>query len=348
MRMRGLGRVKIIAARVRNRIRPGALILLYHRVAALPSDPQRLCVTPQHFDEQLQVLSKLASPTGLRELAAGVSKGAVKPHSVVLTFDDGAADNLHQARPILERYDCPATVFIASGFVDSGQEFWWDQLEGILLQPGSLPESLRLTVNGKPFDQQLGPSAHYSHQEFERCKQWNVLDQDVPGERQRIYLSLFNLLRPLPPERRSQVIDILREWAHTNKIGRHTHKVLSHREVRRLAQGGLVEIGAHTVTHPVLSSISAAQQRAEIQDSKRRLEEIIDQPVLSFAYPYGERSDYTAETVRIVRDEGFSLACSNFKGVVQPGADLFQLPRFVVGDWNGEEFERRLKEWFRG
>lgn len=348
MKIRGVGRVKLIAARLRNRIRPGGLILLYHRVAAVPSDPQRLCVAPKHFEEHLQVLRRLAAPISLRRLAASANNRSLPPYSVAITFDDGAADNLHQARPLLDRYDCPATVFVATGYIGNGEGFWWDQLEAIFLQPGLLPETLRATVNGKSFEEALGPAAQYTESDFERHKGWSVLNPEVPSERQRIYLSLHSLLRPLQPADRSQVISNLQKWAHADRIEPHTNQVLSAEEIRQLADGGLVEMGAHTITHPVLSSIPEAVQKDEILNSKLQLEEILGQPVASFAYPYGERADYTNQTVKIVKEAGFSLACSNFKGVVQPGVDLFQLPRFVVGDWSGDEFQRRLKEWFRG
>jgi peptidoglycan/xylan/chitin deacetylase (PgdA/CDA1 family) len=118
--------------------------------------------------------------------------------------------------------------------------------------------------------------------------------------------------------------------------------------VVRLARGELIEVGAHTVTHSVLSALPAAAQRDEIQRSKAHLEEILGHAVSNFAYPYGTRSDYTAGTVAVVQEAGFASACSNFAGVVRHGTDRFQLPRVLVRNWTGDEFARQLKEWFRG
>ena len=102
------------------------------------------------------------------------------------------------------------------------------------------------------------------------------------------------------------------------------------------------------MTHPALSALPAALQRDEILKSKARLEEFLGSPVDSFAYPYGKRGDYTAETVAIVQEAGFSCACSNFAGVVERLSNPFQLPRMHVQDWDGDEFARRLSRWFDG
>ncbi|MDX6501688.1 MAG: hypothetical protein QOG23_4948 [Blastocatellia bacterium] len=348
MRIPGLGRVRLAVGKIRNKIRPGTVILLYHRVAQLPSDPQLLSVTPDHFEEHLQVLRKLAVPLGLRRLNDLVAERRVPPHGVVVTFDDGTVDNLYNAKPILARYDFPATVFIVTGNIGNGREFWWDELDRIFLQPGRLPDTLRVTIDGKIFERELGSAALYDENEFEHEKSWNVLTCEKPGIRQSIYTSLFVLLRPLTTDQRGRIIGELQEWSKTGISGRRTHEVLSRAEIRELDDGGLVEVGAHTVTHPVLSSISVDAQRDEIRNSKLELEAILEKPVTSFAYPYGQRGDYTATTVKLVREAGFACVCSNFTGVVQSGADRFQLPRFVVRDWDGDEFERRLKEWFSG
>src|SRR5262249_2294293 len=148
MRIRGLGRLRVVAGRIQNRLSPGTLILLYHRVAELPLDPLLLTVTPAHFEEHLQVLSRVAKPLSLRTLVRSLQANEVTLHGVVITFDDGAADNLHNAKPLLERYNIPATVFVATEYSKGEREFWWDELERLLLASPELPESLNLKLNG--------------------------------------------------------------------------------------------------------------------------------------------------------------------------------------------------------
>lgn len=78
------------------------------------------------------------------------------------------------------------------------------------------------------------------------------------------------------------------------------------------------------------------------------MEEILDCPTTSFAYPYGGTSVYTVETVDLIREIGYECACSTSAQVVVANADRFQLPRVMVTNWDGEEFSKRLSRWFDG
>lgn len=324
------------------------LILLYHRVANLSSDPQLLSVTPEHFAEHLEIVRKKFSPIPLLGLNRALRDGDLPHPPVVITFDDGYADNLCHAKPILERYDIPATVFVTAGYIGSVREFWWDELERVLLQPGPLPETLRLNVNGSTLEWVLGHVVQHDEAAHPRGRAWNVELADNPTPRHELYRSLCQILRPLPESKRCQALDSLLAWAGLKRAGRLTHRALSAEEVLRLAEGGLVEVGSHTVTHAVLSALSIEEQRAEVKGSKITLEKLLGHPVTSFAYPFGSRSDYSAETVAIVHQAGFQLACSNFPGTAWRRSDRFQLPRLLVRDWDGEVFERRLRRWLGG
>lgn len=313
----------------------GALILLYHRVAEPRSDPWSLAVAPRHFAEHLQILRQHARPIGLRRLSRGLIDGDLPDRSVVVTFDDGYADNLHNAKPLLERYDVPATVFLTTGYIGHEREFWWDELDRILLQPGTLPEALRLSVNGRTHRWKLGKAARY-REENARRRRWGAW-RGTFGARHRLYHSLWELLHPLPEGERRKALDELLAWAGAEPAVRPNHRPVSLEEAVALTRGGLIEAGAHTVTHPALSALPAALQRDEIRGSKAFLEEVLGRRVDSFAYPHGSLS---AETVGIVREAGFACACAGFGEVVGRSADRFRLPRVQVAD--------RGAEWFAG
>jgi glycosyltransferase involved in cell wall biosynthesis/peptidoglycan/xylan/chitin deacetylase (PgdA/CDA1 family) len=319
-----------------------SLILMYHRVAEVSTDPWSLCVTPQHFAEHLEILKKHFRPIQLQQLIKALLNGKVPRRSVVVTFDDGYADNLLNARPLLEYHNVPATVFLSTGYIGQGREFWWDELDRLLLQPGTLPETLYLCINGSHHQWSLGESAHYGEDAFWRHRYWRAME-DPPGPRHLIYFSLWQLLQPLQESERRKILNELLSWASAKPEGRPAYRILTQQEVVALVRGGLVEVGAHTVTHPALSTLPTALQRDEIQQSKTSLEKILGRPITSFAYPYG---DYTAETVPNVREAGFSCACSTLPGVVWQDTERFQLPRVQIEDWDGQEFSRKLSMWF--
>ena len=345
--VRGLGRVRGSIVRMRNRFASKAVVLLYHRVAELKTDPQLLGVTPLRFAEQLNVLAHRYRVLGLNALAEWSDGGGEYPgRAVAVTFDDGYRDNLVNAKPLLERYHIPATVFISTSYLDQSKEFWWDELERILLWPSTVPHTLRIKVDDERHEWNLDAAAHYGEQEFVHYSNWTVAHKQDPTPRQRVYRELCRLLRPRPTDERDQVLEEIRTWAGVSKTIRDSHRCLSPDEVERLEAGNIVDIGAHTVSHSMLSSLSAATQEMEIRDSKTRLEAILKRPLASFAYPYGSTGDYTSETMTLVRAAGFASACSNVPQPVTRWSDPYQLPRFIVRDWSGEEFARRLDRWF--
>jgi len=319
-----------------------ALILMYHRVSAAQSDPWSLCVSVPRFAEQLAILQKQARLLRLQQLTKVLQEGTTPSRSVVVTFDDGYADNLHNAKPLLEQYEIPATVFITTGPLDRAGAFWWDELERVLLQPGTLPAVLSLRIDADAHQWELGDSAHYDEAAFQDHRGWRAW-QPAPTLRHSVYLAVWQMLRPLPEGQRRTVLDELLSWAGAGLAGGPLPGTLSSREVVALAQGELVEIGAHTVTHPMLAALPADSQREEIYRSKVSLEGILGYPVTSFSYPYGSRDD---ETVSLVREAGFACACSTRPGAVGHEADPLQLPRFQVEDWTGDEFATRLSQWF--
>ncbi len=257
------------------------LVLMYHRVNRLRPDPWDSCVSPEHFEQHLQVIRSIPIPTRI-------------------TLDDGYADNYTTAKPLLERYDLPATIFVTSGAVDSRHEMWWDELDRRFL--------------------------------LETPKDWNWSAPD-PDAGAVQYRRMFELARrgeygayPIRP------------------IARPERRMMTSTEVADLARGGLIEIGSHTVSHPVLSQLDQSRQRSEIVQSKRDLEAIVGGPITSFAYPNGFPADYTEETVRLVKEAGYQCAYSGWDTDWGTPIDLYQIPRMMVRDWDGDHFEKFIQD----
>ena len=294
-----------------------------------------LAVTPAHFAEHLEILAQTCTPARLRELRR-LGHRRPREAAAAVTFDDGYADNLLHAKPLLERAQVPATVFVASGHL-GGTEFWWDELAEILLHTPRLPPVL--TCRGVGVER-AWPIADPA----DAYRDWDVV-QSTSGDRGRAYKELCGLLGDLDAQPRERVLDHVADWAGAEREARSDHRALTPDEVLALAAGGLVEIGGHTVTHPRLSAMPLRTQFREMREGKTFLESLLGRPVTSFSYPFGMPPDFTLGSMAMARLVGFRLACANYPGRVHRLSPTFALPRFIVRDWPGDEFERRLRAW---
>jgi len=319
----------------------GDLILCYHRVATPRRDPQLLAVSPERFAAQMEHLAGCYRPASLDEIAAAPGRGG----RVAVTFDDGYADNLHLAAPILEQYGIPATVYVVGDNAATGRPFWWDELDSLLLGPAGadLPPVLELPGNGAPIRAALprpGASSPYAG----KAEGWRVLSPGNPGPGHLAYRTLYPQLLALGPQGREQTLAALRSQAGPGDPDPGT-RPLTPTEVAKLdARPGLA-VGAHTLRHPVLSTLPEAEQECEIADGAARLAAMAGRPATHFSYPYGSAGQFTDRTVDLVRQAGFATAVTTIEGLAGAGIDLLRLPRHLVRDWDAATFAARLKEW---
>lgn len=302
-----------------NYFDPPVLVLLYHRVASLSSDPLMLSVTPDHFRAQLRYLKEHFPLLRFED-----DWSQVKKPSVVITFDDGYADNLTEALPILEELEIPATFFISTGTLGKMKEFWTDELGRILLAERQYPEQFVLDKD-------------------EQARLWKTASV---GNREKLYRYLLCRLQKALPAVRELVLTELRCWAGEAETGREEFRLMTPTEVEKLAASRMSTIGAHTVLHSRLSSLDKDSQREEILESKRQLEMISGSEVKVFAYPYGTRSDYDDTSMAICRDAGFVKVASNFKGVAHRRTDPLQIPRHTVRNWPVSTFAGKLSRFW--
>jgi peptidoglycan/xylan/chitin deacetylase (PgdA/CDA1 family) len=323
--MRALQKVRLLARRLVERERP--VILMYHRVARMAHDPWQLAVSPNRFAEQIEALMQVRRVVPLDWVAAELCRGHLPRKVAAITFDDGYADILAEARPILERNGCPATVFLVTGMIGKGCAFWWDQLSRIILETPSLPTKLEIEIAG---------SVH--RWQTDNCSADGAGDGPAIV-RQKLHDKLYRILRPLKAEPRDELLLRLGTWAGIEIEAKSIHRPLAPEEVRRLADPGFIDIGAHTVTHPALPLLNGARQRSEIEDSRAACQELIGRPIHTFAYPFG---DFDDASVACVRSSGFACACTTVAGAVSMRSDPMLLPRYTVGNWPGDDLARKI------
>ncbi len=289
-------------------------ILVYHRV--LPqSDYLRPGVpTVSEFDWQMELVSKYFTPLSLSTALQLMSEDRLPSRSICVTFDDGYRDNLHHALPILKKWKVPATVFVASGFLNGGR-MWND----------TIIETIR-NLSGDDLDLESFGMGRYP---IARPEQRLMACEKVIKE-----------LKHLPYRERQEHVDRLAGLVEASRLP--DDLMLNTLELQALSNE-LVEIGNHTVNHPVLTSLGSDAIEWELRQNNRDLEDIIQKPIRYFAYPNGQPGkDFTEAHSRLVRSLGFQGAVTTSWGVSDKKTNPWQLPRFTPWDNTPWQFALRL------
>lgn len=298
-----------------ERLVPHTLVLCYHRIAELPTDHFGLCVKPRHFSEHLQVLRAQDLAVPFEHLTDALQTRRLRRRTVVITFDDGYADNLHTAAPLLAALNMHAIFYICTGWIERQREAWWDTLES-LIQTADLPALIRLPGLERDFE---------------------------TADRTALLTSVYPHFRDASPSRCDELFAALRSVGRMPARLRSSHRPLTRTELRELAGQPGVHIGAHTTEHPYLPSLTPDAQEREISLSVAWLENELERPVLDFSYPYGGTC---AQTRAAAARAGVSTAVTCEGRTAGSGDDLLSIPRVTVNDWDGAEFARRLRWWF--
>ena len=290
-------------------------ILIYHRVLPEP-DPMRQCEPDAHeFERQMALLANHFNVLPLAEAVERLQSGRLPRRSACVTFDDGYIDNAEIALPILQRRGVPATFFISTAFLDGG--CMWNDTVIEAVRNASGPE-LDLGSVG------LGCYAIENH-----------------SQRRQAAGQLLSALNYLPLDERLERVAPVADSIPASLPER---MMMTREQVRALSNAGM-DIGGHTVNHPILTSIDAEAARSEIGQGKEELAGITGLPVRVFAYPNGKPGqDYQREHIDIVRALGFEAAVSTSWGVANRTTDPYQLPRFTPWDRKPERFMLRLMQ----
>jgi peptidoglycan/xylan/chitin deacetylase (PgdA/CDA1 family) len=306
--------------------RPKPLILMYHRIADTQIDPWELAVSPPRFEEHLDLIRRTRHPLALNDFIRRLTAGTLPPNAVALTFDDGYVDNFIAGKPRLAEADVPATVFLTTGYLDRLEPFWWDELASLILCES--PSSV--------FEVVLGGKTMF----FDFSSSSQDRESEVLKRRRAALQAIWQSLRVFEDEERRSVMAKVRSDFNVRDHPANLGRAMTDSEVRALMADGLVTIGAHTVTHPVLSAVGAAACRREITVSKWACEALVGVPIAAFAYPYG---DFDAQAREAVKAAGFKFACSTQPGPAGAASDTFALPRIHISNMDGDEFERVLR-----
>lgn len=314
--------------------RPRAGVLMYHRVAQEISDPWGLCVTPENFAQQMEVIARAHAHI---DLAALQGEGGYAPFGrrLAVTFDDGYLDNATNALPLLERFEIPATIFIVTGAIGRDREFWWDALDRAVLGHGELPESLSISIGGTVHEFDLVDAAPQPSGDTD----WQATFDPPRTRRQSLFLDLWKAIAVVSPPEQDEAVDRLLAWAGKPvppPAGRGTAPV---EVIERLSRHPLITIGSHTMNHVSLPDIPPAEQHREVESGHRGLEEIVGGRIDRFSYPFGR---FTKPARACAEAMGVALACTSQDGAVTAQTDPLALPRLQVADIDGDGFGKWL------
>jgi peptidoglycan/xylan/chitin deacetylase (PgdA/CDA1 family) len=271
---------------------------MYHN---FPEDPAMLRSQCKHLRQHYR-------PVAMKQVAAALHGGeSLPPGAVAITVDDGYRDFLLRAYPVFREFEIPATVFLVSDFIDGKGMLWWDRLAYAFRT--TKQDAISFESNGL---RTIKLDRSRSH---DQCRAVVAELKKLPNTERtaivdRVIAALDVSEPPSPPE----------EFA-----------PLSWNEVRELAQGN-VEFGAHTRTHPILSTLAGPEETLrEISYSRDRLATELGAPVLHFCYPNGRDDDIGEDAVRVTRECGFQTAVTTTPGTNRMGnVDPWRLKRLGV------------------
>lgn len=279
-------------------------ILVYHRVGEASHYVVDLVPVPL-FERQMELLSLRFNILPLTELVERSGRGDLPMNALAVTFDDGYRDNYEYAYPILKKFKIPATIFLATGCIGTSGMPWHERVF-----------SFFRTFSGKSI--RFGGESH---------------DMSEPHRKSDLLVRMINRMRDMDPPSRDLLIDEILSLNPNPDYAAIKRTMMNWDEIREMVGGG-IEIGAHTVNHPILSRISRSEAAKEIAESKNQVERQIGRVIHSFAYPNGQRGDYDDAHKSCIREAGFRCAVTTNWGNNDRNSDYFELRRIFL--WGSE------------
>jgi peptidoglycan/xylan/chitin deacetylase (PgdA/CDA1 family) len=289
-------------------------ILIYHRVLPETDPLFPTEATVKTFDEQMALLKSVFNVLPLPEAASRLKAGTLPARAACITFDDGYADNVTHALPILQKQGLHATFFIATAYLNGGRMFNDTVIESIRR---SKAESLDL--------RDLGLGEYRLRSDAEKAA---AIGDILPK------------VKYLPLDQREEAVAAVARHAGVDTLP--DDLMMTSAQLKALHAAGM-EIGGHTHRHPILARLRPHEAGEEIRLGKQWLEETLGAPIRLFAYPNGKPGqDYLPDQADIVRDAGFDAAVSTGHGISTLQTDIYQLRRFTPWDVVPGRFALRL------
>ncbi|NOY78563.1 MAG: polysaccharide deacetylase family protein [Calditrichaeota bacterium] len=280
-----------------------SIVLNYHRLCK-NEDPFFPALPVDIFQKQVEWLAENFQVLPVSELVERSRKGHPLDGTVAITFDDGYRDNYELAFPILKTLNLPATFFVTTHFIE-GHIPWFDRVHYAIHKTREAFGHLKL--NGKSYDLPL---------------------RSIP-ERLKAISFVKSRLKKIPLPVMQSYIEEIEQRLHVDPIQTDAARFMNWDQLREMASAGM-EIGSHSLSHPIFSLLSTAQAQAEIAGSKTYLEEKLRQPIRSFCYPNGKSGDFTETTKKLIKDAGYRSAVTTEAGYFTAETDLYEIPRFYT------------------
>ncbi|HTF87462.1 MAG TPA: polysaccharide deacetylase family protein [Planctomycetota bacterium] len=277
----------------------------------LPADMQ---ISAAKLERILRWFGARYAMTTVGEGWSALRSGKAKRSLVALSMDDGYLDNRRVMLPLLERVQAPATVYLESRPLDERRVNWSHKYFWL--------------VRRMDFTQLTARYAQLSQDQGALRAIEKVAAAQAPDQRYHIKRALKY---EADPADRDRVIDRIFVEAGGDERALCDELYMSWGDARELAAAG-VELGGHTVNHVILSRCDREGARGEIADGARSLASALGKPSRSFAYPWGRRWDFNAETAQIVLDSGFETAVTMHAGVNLPSTRSTDLKRLAIAD----------------
>ena len=303
---------------------------MFHRVCP-DSSKQRirgnagLEVTPEYLENTVKFLRQNNYEiVSLSQAAKILDEGYKKKKFAVFTFDDGYSDNFIHAYPILKKHRVPFTVYVTTNFPDGKAVLWWYLLEDLILKE----TIIEFQLNGQKYKFLCAHlwQKEWAYQEIHRL----ILNSSSSNLNQRIRQVFENY-----------EIDFHKK---TSELA------LTWKQIREMSEDPLVEIGAHTTSHPALNKLTVSAVLKEIEGSRDKIESEINKKVEHFSYPFGTRNEIGRREFKIAKKCGFKTSTTtSIANIFEEHKDLLeQLPRIPINQKRDNGKINYLSLWLNG